>query len=82
MYESALVIALRLAEEGPEDKDVVAGYGALALFLFLFAAVALLGISLTRHLRKAEAAAEAGVFGEDEAEPEDAEGANGSGQSA
>lgn len=55
-----------LADESPAAEDVKAGWGAFAIFLLLGVAVALLGWSLTRHLRKAQANAEAGVFGDDD----------------
>ena len=55
----------------PKPEDVKAGWGAFALFLLLIAAVALLGFSLTKHLRKAQAAEEAGVFGAEAPAPTD-----------
>lgn len=55
-----------LVDEAPAAEDVKAGWGAFAIFLLLGAAVALLGWSLTRHLRKAQSNAEAGVFGDDD----------------
>lgn len=61
-----------LADEVPADSDVKAGWGAFAVFVALAVAVGLLGFSLIRHLRKAEANADAGAFGtEAEAEPAD-----------
>ena len=56
------------ADKAPEDKDVKAGWGAFFIFLGLAAAVALLGWSLVRQLKRAKANADAGVFG-----PEDME---------
>jgi len=55
-----LILAVQAA---PEDEDVVAGWIGFAFFIGLVVAVALLGWSLTRHLRKAERAAAAGVYG-------------------
>jgi hypothetical protein len=46
----------------PAPADVKAGWGAFALFIALAVAVALLGWSLSRHLRKANQNAELGVF--------------------
>ena len=46
----------------PAPADVKAGWGAFALFIALGVAVALLGWSMTRHLRKARENAELGVF--------------------
>ena len=58
-----------LADPVPADEDVKAGWGAFALFLGLGLAVALLGWSLTRHLRKARTNADAGMFGDEPAAP-------------
>jgi hypothetical protein len=55
-----------LADEVPKDEDVVAGWTGFAVFVLLIAAVAFLGFSLTKHLRRAQAAEEAGVYGSDE----------------
>lgn len=48
----------------PADADVKAGWGALVLFLVLILAVAFLGFSLSKQLRKAQAARDAGVYGD------------------
>ena len=50
------------ADEVPAPEDVKAGWVAFAVFIGLGLAVVLLGISLTRHLRKANDNAEAGMF--------------------
>ena len=63
-----LVTAWRLVEaveKGPEPEDVKAGWTALVLFLLLCAAVAFLGFSLVKQLRKAQAAKDAGVYGDE-----------------
>lgn len=49
----------------PEPEDVKAGYTALFLWLGMGVAVALLGWSLTRQLRRTQAAKDAGVYGDD-----------------
>lgn len=54
-----LVLAV---EEGPDPNDVVAGWTGLVLLLLLVAAVAFLGWSLTKQLKKAGRAAEEGVY--------------------
>ncbi len=56
------LLVLRLADETPKPEDVKAGWTAFALFLLLLVAVALLGFSLTKHLRKAQAAQDAGLY--------------------
>jgi hypothetical protein len=68
---NTLVIVLSglasFVDKVPADNDVKAGWGAFAIFVALAVAVAFLGWSLTRHLKKARTNAEAGVFGEDDA---------------
>jgi hypothetical protein len=51
-----------LAAAAPEDDDVVAGWTGFAVFAFLVLAVAFLGWSLTRQLRKTDRAAEQGLY--------------------
>jgi hypothetical protein len=55
-----------LAEQAPEPEDVTAGWLGLVVFLLLIAAVAFLGFSLVKQLRKAQAAKDAGVFDDPE----------------
>ncbi len=54
-----------LADETPEPEDVKAGWTAFVVFLLLIGAVVLLGFSLTKQLRRAQAAEDAGVYGSD-----------------
>ena len=72
-----ILVAVRLADETPEPEDVKAGWGAFALFLLLIGAVVFLGFSLTKQLRKAQAAQDAGVF-----DPDGAKDAGDSGDAA
>ena len=65
-------LVVRAADEVPKDEDVKAGWTALVLFLLLIAAVVVLGFSLFKQLRKAQAAEDAGVYGSDD-EPADAD---------
>jgi hypothetical protein len=51
-----------LVDDVPEDKDVKAGWLAFAIFVGLILAVALLGFSLVKHLRRADAAEQAGLY--------------------
>jgi hypothetical protein len=53
-----------LADPVPTDDEIGAGWGYLVVFLLLAAAVTFLGFSLAKHLRKARANAEQGVFGD------------------
>lgn len=50
------------ADKVPAPEDVKAGWGAFAVFIVLAVAVALLGWSMSRHLRKAKNNAELGFF--------------------
>jgi hypothetical protein len=65
---STLVAALTslapLADKVPTEDEIGTGWIYLVLFVLLAAAVTFLGFSLTKHLRKARANAEHGVFGE------------------
>ena len=53
------------ADEVPKDEDVKAGWTAFVIFLLLAAAVVVLGFSLVKQLRKAQAAKDAGVYGDE-----------------
>ena len=55
-------IALWVVDQAPEDDDVVAGWTAFLIFGLLIAAVVFLGFSLTKQLRKADRAEEAGLY--------------------
>ena len=59
-------LVVLLADGAPEPEDVKAGWTAFAVFLLLAVAVAFLGRSLFKQLRKAQAAQEAGVYDRDE----------------
>jgi len=59
----SLVVA---ADPAPAAKDVKAGWGAFWIFIGLAVAVALLGWSLVKQLKKTQANADAGVFDADE----------------
>jgi hypothetical protein len=59
---TVLSLVVWVAEKAPEDEDVVAGWTAFLIFGLLIAAVVFLGFSLTKQLRKADRAEEAGLF--------------------
>ncbi|CAM3576173.1 hypothetical protein [Nocardioides zeicaulis] len=59
-----------LADSTPEDSEVVAGPLGFALWIFLIIAVVVLGFSLVKQLRKAEAAKAAGLYGDEPATTE------------
>jgi hypothetical protein len=58
-----------LVDDVPDDKDVKAGWLAFALFIGLILAVALLGFSLVKHLRRAQASEDAGRFDPSDKKP-------------
>lgn len=53
-----------LTDPTPAPDDVKAGWGAFAIFLLLALAVVVLAFSLVKQLRKAQAAKDAGVYGD------------------
>ncbi|NYI46230.1 anaerobic C4-dicarboxylate transporter [Nocardioides aromaticivorans] len=55
---------VRAEDKAPEDKDVVAGWTAFWIFIGLIVAVVVIGIALTRSLRTAQKAKDAGVYGD------------------
>ncbi len=59
---SLVLPLLPLVDKVPEPEDVTAGWTAFALFGLLILAVALLGWSLTKHLRTADRSAAEGRF--------------------
>jgi hypothetical protein len=58
-----------LADKPPSEDDIGTGFAYLVVFVLLAAAVAFLGFSLSKQLRKTRANAEAGVFGKDDDRP-------------
>ena len=71
MNALAVSVILLLSDEGPKPEDVKAGWTAFAVFIGLILAVAFLGWSLVRQLRKAQRARDAGVYGDEPVRPED-----------
>jgi hypothetical protein len=57
-------VLLSAEEKTPKDEDVVAGWMGFAVFVFLIIAVALIGWALTKSLRTADRAKDAGVYGD------------------
>ena len=53
---------LAFVDDVPQDDDVKAGWIAFAIFIGLILAVAFLGFSLVKQLRKVDAAEEAGLY--------------------
>ncbi|CUR55162.1 conserved hypothetical protein [metagenome] len=65
MNSFAMSVLVSLADEGLKDEDITAGWTAFAIFILLGLAVAFLGWSLTRQLRKAQRAKDSGVYGDE-----------------
>ncbi len=60
------LVALLLADDPvPKDDDVVAGGWGALMFVFLIGATVFLLWNFTKQLRKAQAAKDAGVFGDE-----------------
>ncbi len=53
----------------PQDNDVVAGPLGFAVWIFMILAVVVIGFSLVKQLRKAQAAKDAGVYGDEPVDP-------------
>jgi hypothetical protein len=64
-----LTLLVTLADTPPEDNDVVAGGAGAIVFVALIAAVVFLGFSLSKQLRKAQAAEDAGLYGDEPVDP-------------
>ena len=59
------LLIIALADKPPAPEDVKAGPMGFAVFVFLILGVAVIGWSLVRQLRKAQAAKDAGVYGDE-----------------
>jgi hypothetical protein len=66
VFPDAVAALAAYADPVPDKDDVKAGWGACGIFVVMAVAVALLGWSLVRQLRKTERNAEAGVFGDED----------------
>jgi hypothetical protein len=63
------LLLIPLTDKTPEPEDVKAGWTALIIFLLLAVSVAVLGFSLVKQLRKAQAAKDAGLYGDEPVDP-------------
>jgi hypothetical protein len=52
-------------DETPDPTEVKAGPLGFAVWIFMIIAVVIIGFSLVKQLRKAQAAKDAGVFGDE-----------------
>ena len=64
-----LSFVLPMVDDVPEANDVKAGWVAFAIFIGLILAVVFLGWSLTKQLRKVDAAEEAGLYDPSDKKP-------------
>jgi len=62
---SLLALALLADKAVPEAKDVKAGWLAFGIFLLLIGATVVLCFSFVKQLRKAQAAKDAGAYGDE-----------------
>ena len=63
---SLLIVSLSvLMDETPDPTEVKAGPLGFAVWMFMILAVVVIGFSLVKQLRKAQAAKDAGVFGDE-----------------
>ena len=71
-----LIIAL-VDDPTPKDTEVKAGPLGFAIWIFMILAVVVLAVSLVKQLRQAQAAKDAGLYGDEPAatddDPEDAD---------
>lgn len=58
----ALTLVVSLVDDTPEPEDVKAGWVAFGIFILLGCAVAFLGWSLLKQLRKADRAEQEGLY--------------------
>lgn len=66
---SLIAAHLAATDPTPTDNNVVAGWGGFAVFVLLVIAVAFLGWSLTRQLKKAQRAADEGKYDPSDKKP-------------
>ncbi|MBA2954142.1 hypothetical protein GON03_07400 [Nocardioides sp. MAH-18] len=64
-----LTAVVSFADRTPEPEDVKAGWLAFGIFIGLILAVAFLGWSLVKQLRKVDAAEEAGLYDPSDRKP-------------
>jgi hypothetical protein len=65
------LLIILLDDPTPKDTEVKAGPLGFALWIFMILAVVVLGFSLVKQLRKAQAAKDAGLYGDEPVEPTD-----------
>ena len=71
-----LTVPLVLLADTPDPTEVKAGPRGFAGWIFMILAVVLIGFSLVKQLRKAQAAKDAGVYGDEPVTRDDADSSN------
>ncbi len=72
-----LQLLITLADDPtPQENDVVAGPLGFAVWIFMILAVVVIGFSLVKQLRKAQAAKDAGVYGDEPVDRDAADAPN------
>jgi hypothetical protein len=66
-------LVVRATDKTPDDADVKAGGWGALVFVLLILAVIVLAFSFVKQLRKAQAAKDAGVYGDEVEDPAGAE---------
>lgn len=73
MADVLLPLLILAVDETPEAEDVVAGPWGALMFALLIIAVVFLCFSFVKQLRRARAARDAGVYGDEPRGPEEPE---------
>ncbi len=66
------LLTILVDDPTPAENDVVAGPLGFAVWIFMILAVVVIGFSLVKQLRKAQAAKDAGVYGDEPVQRDDA----------
>jgi hypothetical protein len=67
---TVIAVLAAASDPRPDDNNVVAGWVGAVVLVALVIAVVFILRSFTKQLKKVDAAQEAGVYGEDDQEPE------------
>jgi len=70
---NAIAVLAATSDPRPDDNNVVAGWVGAVVLVALVIAVVFILRSLTKQLKKVDAAQEAGVYGEDDQENHESE---------
>ena len=76
MFDLMTVSLSVLMDTTPDPTEVKAGPLGFAVWIFMIIAVVVIGVSLVKQLRKAQAAKDAGVYGDEPVTRDDADSSN------